>query len=280
MYLEKKILINPNRSSESGFTETELQNQPYVNRDQSSTRSNLSHEKVTELLVLLDSNGRYINKRKLWRADNAKYHTCSTLHDVCNVIEKVEQIESLKYVFVNVGVNDCDTKDHEQVFGEMKMVIDQIRRKIPNAKIIMSEITPRTDDRDIEVQLCNTLLHDYAQQHDDIIVTVHKNLRDATWSMFRDTQHIHEMKVPKFAANIIRALKEAYNITNKSALFSKEKHTGTGNRRNTGRHFPLDNRLKNLANYHSNDGNNVWKNNITNHELMYKKLKEVFDEFN
>ena len=72
----------------------------------------------------------------------------------------------------------------------------------------MSEITPRTDD---------------AHQQDDIFVTVHKNLRDATWSMFRDNKHIHEFKIPKFAANIIRALKMAYNIKDKRFLCEKDK---------------------------------------------------------
>ena len=43
--------------------------------------------------MLFDSKGRYIDKRKLWRADNAKYITCSTLYDVCNVIEKVKEVE-------------------------------------------------------------------------------------------------------------------------------------------------------------------------------------------
>ena len=221
----------------------------------------------TELLMMFDSNGRYIDKKKLWRADNAEYHKCSTLYDVSKVIEKIDQIDSLnlKYVFVNVGVNDCDDKNGEQVFEEMKSVISQIRFKIPNVKIIMSEITPRNDQRDLEGQLCNSLLHDYAIQNQDIIVTVHKNLRDPSWTMFRDTKHIREMKLPKFAANIIRALKEAYNITDKSALFTDMKNVGVspftgGNKIG----FHVNNRLQNIANY-SNVNRNVSEHRQNNY---------------
>ena len=226
--------------------------------------------------MIFHSNGRYIDKRKLWRADNAKYVTCSTLHDVYNVIEKVKEVEGLKYVFINVGVNDCDIKEHQQVFDEMKSTIDKIRQKIPNVKIIMSEITPRTDDRDDEVMQCNELLHNYAYQHDDIFVTVHKNLRDATWSMFRDNKHIHEFKIPKFAANIIRALKMAYKIKDKRVLF--EKDIEYPYRRNYVQNTNITSKLESLANYRNYE-KGIVKNTHTNFDEMCKRLIEVIDEF-
>ena len=212
----------------------------------------------TELLMMFDSNGRFLDRKKLWKVDNSEYHTCGTLYNVSKVINESELQDSLKYVLISVGVNDCDTKNCQEVFGEIESIFDLIRNKYPGVKIIMSEITPRRDKRDREVQLCNELLSTYANQHDDIFLVMHQNLRDITWSTFYDNKHIRETKIPKFAANIIRALKQAYNIKDKSALYSNERPIFTNNYR---------------SNYRQKQDENQ-DFNQTKRDLM-KKLQEV-----
>ena len=117
--------------------------------------------------------------------------------------------------------NDLDQKDREQVFGEMVTILDQIRNKYKNTKFIISEITPRNDNRDNEVKCFNSVLVNYAKDHSDVTVAYHHNLRDPNWTMFADAKHIHANKIAKFAANIIKTLKKAYNINDKSELFPK-----------------------------------------------------------
>ena len=94
--------------------------------------------------------------------------------------------------------------------------------------------------------------------------------------MFEDNKHIRKVKIPKFSSNIIQALRQAYNIKNKSELFDFGLHTGndqhtrvTDNVRyhsyNNQRYindvsvipkqqFDLQNRLKNIANYYHKNG--------------------------
>ena len=98
----------------------------------------------------------------------------------------------------------------------MKFLLEQIRKKYRGIKIIVSEIIPRNDSRDQEGQAFNELLNTYAEVHSDITVACHRNLRDPQWSMLYDQKHIRKEKVPKFAANLIRALKSAYGISNKA----------------------------------------------------------------
>ena len=69
------------------------------------------------------------------------------------------------------------------------------------------------------MKLFNGLLLEYARNHDDVTIAFHHNLRDTNWSMFSDAKHIYPNKIAKYAANIIKALKQAYNITDKSSLF-------------------------------------------------------------
>ena len=175
-----------------------------------------------------------------------------------------------------MGVNDLDTKDFAVVFQELENIIETIRCKYPNIKIIISESTPRNDARDIHVKHYNKLLSDYNNNNQDIYIANHKKLRDPTWSMFEDSTHIRKIKIPKFAANIIKALKQAYNIKNKSELFKntesptvsdQRRRTIDDNAHNTYNNTRdnvleymqqpnLRNRLRNIANYFAN-GNNV-----------------------
>ena len=120
-----------------------------------------------------------------------------------------KDIDDLEYILTSVGVNDLDIKDHVQVFDEMKLTIDKIRNKY---KIIISEPTPRRDHRDSEVMSCNRLISQYAQSCQDLFIASHENLRDPSWSMFSDNKHILSTKIPRYAANIIKALILAYNI--------------------------------------------------------------------
>ena len=53
--------------------------------------------------------------------------------------------------------------------------------------------------------------------HAHITIATHSNLRAP--DMLYDEKHIRKEKIPKFAANLIRALKSAYGISSKGELF-------------------------------------------------------------
>ena len=78
--------------------------------------------------------------------------------------------------------------------------------------INFSEVIPRNDNRDSEVITCNNLLNSYATNQDDVYIARHANLRDKTYSCFRDNKHIRETKIARFAANLKFALRKAYGI--------------------------------------------------------------------
>lgn len=65
--------------------------------------------------------------------------------------------------------------------------------------------------------------------------------------MFSDEKHIREVKIPRFASNIITALKEAYNIKDKRDLFE------VGKRRNLYRNRYEDHHKLNTDRYEQQD---------------------------
>ena len=95
------------------------------------------------------------------------------------------------------------------MFNNICNIINQIKTKYPDIKIILCEITPRKDNRDEEVIKCNRMFNTYASSQQGIYLAHHSNLRDETYSLFRDNKHIKGYKIVKFAANIKRALRVA-----------------------------------------------------------------------
>ncbi len=133
-----------------------------------------------------------------------------------------EQIKKLtykqvKYIFISVGTNDLDLKDHKQVFGELLILIDDIRARFPGIKIIINELLPRKDARNNEVGKFNAVLSTFTNSQEDITVALQ---RITDMSMFYDNKHLYPIKVGVYAKNIINALLKAYGIQDKSELFS------------------------------------------------------------
>ena len=120
------------------------------NSNQRSSQNTVSAE--TELLICMDSNRRYIDYRKLWTLKGSRRWSCGNLFRLRENVENKENIKNLKYILINVGVNDLDQKSGEDVFKDLTNTIDVIRNKFEGITIILSEITPRNDERDIEVK--------------------------------------------------------------------------------------------------------------------------------
>lgn len=82
--------------------------------------------------------------------------------------------------------------------------------------IILSEITPRRNQKDVDVKRCNEL----RVKKDYITLAYHSNLRNDRWSHYDDDKHISKYAVAIFAANLKRALRKAHGITLKYPMIN------------------------------------------------------------
>ena len=138
--------ISPSNSSQSFIDQSQTYSSSqgtFVATEKSP--SDMSNENL-ELLMFFDSNGRYIDRRKLWKMNNSIFRRCGTIQEVANSIKNEKSIKSTKYILLHVGVNDIDHKDNEQVLDEMIQLVEEIGIKYPGIKFIISEITPRNDE--------------------------------------------------------------------------------------------------------------------------------------
>ena len=129
-----------------------------------------------------------------------------------HLIIEEKKFRNIKHVLINVGVNDIDHKTAEEVFHQLQIVVNLLREKDNNPKIIISEVTPRIDEKDEEVKKCNDLIDAYASSYDYIFLAKQSNLRSEDNHMFSDTKHITRYATPVFVSNIKKTLREAYGL--------------------------------------------------------------------
>lgn len=219
----------------STLYELNITNDSYEKQFDQMGNESIIQDTTTEIVMCIDSNRKYLNFRKLWSLNGTKVKFCGNMREVDNTIDNMKAHSNLKYFFISVGCNDLDTKHGDLVFNSIKSIVDKLRGKFPGIKIILSEITPRMDDLDIQVRAVNTLLNQYVNSSDDLYLTFNSNMRDPDF--FYDNKHFKESCVARFAANIKRALNKAYgrqqrnNVDRKSNREKKYNYENTFTRR-------------------------------------------------
>ena len=163
--------------------------------------------------------------------------------------------------------------DGKKVCIKLFTIINKIESRFPGIKVIVSEITPRMDNRDSEVKICNNMMNGFAKHRNNIFVVGHSNLRGSQF--FHDTKHIKETKIPKFAANIKRTLHKALDTLPQGSPRYNRSSTGAGynningmwnNNKNSNGNISSHSTGNNSKddNNNNNDQSNNDNNNITN----------------
>ena len=169
-------------------------------------------DETTELVLVMDSNARYIDFKKLWTIRTTDIQRKGTMKEVNGILDN-KVYKYLKYLFFSVGCNDIEYNSGAHVFDEIKKTVERIQSQYPNVKVILSEITPRMDcaDLDKEVKDCNELLNNYVNESDKTYIVRNSNLRDRKFFL-SDGKHLSKNTIGRFASNIKWALRRAYGI--------------------------------------------------------------------
>ena len=184
-------------------------------------QENPTEDESTELIFLIDSNGRYFDYRRLWTMKGTQFRRCYTMDDVEKLWNGMERLKRLKYFFISDGTNDLEKDTTHQLFTKISKFVQRVWDRYPEVKFILSEVTPRTDYIDARVKETNVLLQQFAQSYDAIFLTKNSNLRDSR-NFFPDGKHLKHDIIPLFVSNIKRALRAAYGMKKERSYESKD----------------------------------------------------------
>ena len=105
--------------------------------------------------------------------------------------------------------------------------------------MILSEITPRWDDKDIEVKKCNEIIGSRASELNFVYLAKHDNLRNGSGRMYSDVKHIKRDSVPVFVANIKNALRKAYDMPTPTYRNNQYRNRNTFSHGGNSRHYDM-----------------------------------------
>ena len=166
----------------------------------------------------MDSNNHFVDWSVFWKNINGKKEKtfCGSLFDIEDRITTENRINNIKHVIISIGVNDLDTKTPQEVFDQLKVIIDLMDRKYNQPKFVIGEITPRLDEKDDDVIMYNTILKEFTEKNERMYLAKQDRLRTADNRHHYDSKHITQYAVPIFVASIKNALRAACGLTNKN----------------------------------------------------------------
>ena len=192
-------------------SETIIDNQRQIKIDEHKYQQNTLTKNTgsnKSLLVLMDSNRRYIDQHLLWRG--SKMMPCGNLNQAISTIESIKENKP-DAILIHTGVNDLEAYSVEQVFQNIKALIESCQKYIPTSRIILSEITPRMDILDRDVFRINRLIHENYSNINMITIVKHHSLRNS--NTMRDNKHVSETEgTLKLAKNLKFGIRKAFGI--------------------------------------------------------------------
>ncbi len=196
----------------NAISQQSQQNDTNIDTNESTSHDDETIDDNTELLILIDSNSKHVDRRRFWTLDKTKWRRCGTISEAVTAIHET-QYSKLQYVLVSVGTNDTDDEDGLSVARRLLDLVNVIKQKHPGTKIILNEVTPRKGPRDKEVIDCNKVLIDDVANDDRVFLAKQSNLRDSAYTFLFDEKHIKSSKIGRYVNNIKIALRKAYGLS-------------------------------------------------------------------
>ena len=199
-----------------------------VEQKQNSNKNNSSRKKI---VMFMDSNRNHLDQSLLW--DNLTLVPAGCIPELEQIILKYD-LRDYDVVIIHVGVNDLDTKSGTQVANRLIKLTSSIKTCAPGIKIILSEITPRSINKDDEVLACNDILGQVLGQAENITLVRHTNLRNKEWTHHKksDDKHFTKTSISRLAGNLKHAFRKAIGIKGVRKLPRNTNNPGSKTRAN------------------------------------------------
>ena len=133
----------------------------------------------------MDSNRKHIDFRKLFhKQENVTMYKGATIESASHIFNMEcpdHNAEPTDIVF-HVGTNDTDSNTAEHNAQQLIALSEQASRKFPNARVHVSELTPRGDEMHDKVKETNTMLRNH-NWHQNVQLIKHMALT---------SEHLHD----------------------------------------------------------------------------------------
>ena len=173
-------------------------------------------------MLLIDSNGRYINEKDLAVETNLSWEKkkCPTIDSAIDfILEQDFDIEP-ETVITHIGTNDLDYMSASEVKDHILDMISILNQKIPTSQVVISGLLPRGDYLNDKVIECNRLLSREINTLKNTRFIDHTNISSSRREILFDNKHLTKyVGVPLLKQNILKAVSPFTTISNKPPFF-------------------------------------------------------------
>ena len=202
----------PNRSDVPQFDNSKTPDQPITNGNEPPKRNDIPQldksQKFTQdyqdcdIVLLMDSNRHFIDTNRLFPGKKVLTIPCGSITAAFDIIEN-SYFKGMDALFIHTGVNDVenDLLDAKTIADHLTKVVLNARKKFPEIKLFLSEVTPRSDSLNEKVLKINSLLKNCLFNISNLKLIIHSNLADQIY--FYDDKHFNRYKgIPSLARNL------------------------------------------------------------------------------
>lgn len=165
---------------------------------------NRQRTEKTNIVILCDSNGKYLNLKKLCPGRTTSYSRCHTIKQGIEIIES-SHFDSPQIILLHTGTNDLErTISANQLTSEITDLIKTTAEKYPSSKILYSSLLPRRDVTNDEISKINTSIEKRCSRLPNVHLIDHANLMQQV--VLHDLKHLNQHGVKLFAKNLKNAI--------------------------------------------------------------------------
>ena len=174
---------------------------------QASKKKRINKSEV-DLMLLVDSNGRDIQMKRLCPNLTAKKVPCPTISDVRKVLDSYKGLSNLKpsTIVCHFGTNDLEHSPSQDFIQSFCNTISELCKVFPSSKIVVSELLPRLDHFDASISHCNSQIHRKCATLPNVHFISHSHNIRPDRHMLRDTKHLNRTGFFSFIKNLTGAI--------------------------------------------------------------------------
>uniref|UniRef100_A0A8C5MR32 Scavenger receptor cysteine-rich type 1 M130 n=1 Tax=Leptobrachium leishanense TaxID=445787 RepID=A0A8C5MR32_9ANUR len=147
-----------------------------------------------ETVIIMDSNGKYLNTRRLFPGKNVTKIHCATIEQTMEVLTN-PYFTNPKQIIIHTGTNNIQT-EQKGIADKLSQLTDTAQQKFPHSKIILSCLLPRKDISNHIIQNINTELAAKTSSKPNIHLAQHPSI---TPEHLYDNKHLNKQGVSHLA---------------------------------------------------------------------------------
>lgn len=192
--LEKQLT---QRGEQQNLEETPSPSPPTTAVNPSSPPSDSCSPTQPQIVLLMDSNGKFVDENKLFPRRNVKKIWCPNTQKAMELLCE-EQLGSPSHIIIHTGTNDLRAQQ-ERVATALINVTEKASSNFPNSKIILSTLLLRSDFHPDTIRHINARVSRDCALKPNVYLAQHPTLN---LSSLYDHVHLHRRAVPIFTKTL------------------------------------------------------------------------------